>query len=288
MNHTRHYKITFSWQGHTSNTLVNEEEQRLLHGGSKKEAEHVIVQNILQSFPVASPLARRAGRCMWPFMMRNASWGILERKAILQHGKINSCINLKKNVSVLCARSSYFLAQISSIFTKKKTTLLFSLTVVRAAIWPTSVASVRNYPFIHTFIKQRTTDSPITWAYSAEPAFSSTRHFRSFSWNALQCWSAPHRIHFNMTYAFKNSCLLPQSRSTQLWAVASLILGRGPLRGKKEQDIWWHFACWPWLSTIARVRTPEAKAALNSFWKAIIIIFFFLRQNQTKTQLSWI
>lgn len=106
--------------------------------------------------------------------MRNASWGILERKAILQHGKINSCINLKKNVSVLCARSSYFLAQISSIFTKKKTTLLFSLTVVRAAIWPTSVASVRNYPFIHTFIKQRTTDSPITWAYSAEPAFSST------------------------------------------------------------------------------------------------------------------
>lgn len=65
-------------------------------GFKEREAEHVIVQNILQSFLVASPISRRAVSCMWPFMVRNRSWGILERKAILQHGKINSCINLKK------------------------------------------------------------------------------------------------------------------------------------------------------------------------------------------------
>lgn len=62
----------------------------------------------------------------------------------------------------------------------------FSLTVLRAEIWPTFVASVHSHPFNHSFTKWKAIGSPITSAHSAEPSSSSRRQFRFFSFSALQ------------------------------------------------------------------------------------------------------
>lgn len=138
----------------------------------------------------------------------------------------------------------------------------FSLTVLRAEIWPTFVASVHSHPFNHSFTKWKAIGSPITSAHSAEPSSSSRRQFRFFSFSALQRVALNPTVFISVGLRRLQTVALNNSQDL-CKPLFFFFAGRGVvgLEGKKKQDeyvltlrlltlvfnSWW-------------CRTPEAEA----------------------------